>query len=116
MNRRGFLKGMAGILAASTAPWVVTKAGVLMPVKQIQLPTHPFDWRVYREEFIQALERNHALLRDINGAAAQGPPSIEVCHPPWQHFSLSDAGEVLSPQFRSHYTEGNQTRFERRIG
>lgn len=35
MNRRSFLTGMAGILASATAPWVVTKAGVLMPVKQI---------------------------------------------------------------------------------
>lgn len=33
MHRRSFLTGMAGILAAGSAPWVVTKAGVLMPVK-----------------------------------------------------------------------------------
>ena len=36
MNRRGFL---AGILASGVAPWVVTKAGVLMPVKKIVTPT-----------------------------------------------------------------------------
>ncbi len=38
MNRRSFLTGMAGILAAGTAPWVVTKAGVLMPVREIAKP------------------------------------------------------------------------------
>ncbi len=38
MNRRTFLTGMAGILAAGTAPWVVTKAGVLMPVRNILVP------------------------------------------------------------------------------
>lgn len=32
MNRRGFLKG---ILAAGAAPYVVTTAGLLMPVRQI---------------------------------------------------------------------------------
>ena len=32
MNRRGFLKS---ILAAGVAPYVVTTAGVLMPVRQI---------------------------------------------------------------------------------
>lgn len=35
MNRRGFI---AGILAAGAAPWVCTKAGVLMPVRQIVVP------------------------------------------------------------------------------
>ena len=34
---------MAGILAASTAPWVVTKAGVLMPVREIAKPEE-FTW------------------------------------------------------------------------
>lgn len=35
MNRRGFL---GAVLAAAAAPYVVTKAGVLMPVKQIVTP------------------------------------------------------------------------------
>lgn len=35
MNRRGFLKG---ILSAGVAPYVVTSAGVLMPVRSIALP------------------------------------------------------------------------------
>ena len=35
MNRRGFLQA---ILAAGVAPWVITKAGVLMPVRQIWQP------------------------------------------------------------------------------
>lgn len=35
MNRRGFLKG---ILAAGVAPYVVTRAGVLMPVKKLWTP------------------------------------------------------------------------------
>lgn len=37
MNRRGFLQG---ILAAGVAPAVV-KAGILMPVKQVQVATLP---------------------------------------------------------------------------
>lgn len=40
MNRRGFLRGM---LAAATAPFVVTSAGVLMPVRKIWTP---FDYDV----------------------------------------------------------------------
>lgn len=32
MNRRSFLRGMG---AAVAAPWVITSAGVLMPVRQI---------------------------------------------------------------------------------
>ncbi len=43
MNRRSFITGMAGILAAGTAPWVVTKAGVLMPVREIYRPP-VFEW------------------------------------------------------------------------
>ncbi len=35
MNRRSFLQS---ILAAGVAPWVCTKAGVLMPVRQILAP------------------------------------------------------------------------------
>lgn len=35
MNRRGFLRG---ILAAGAAPWVCTKAGILMPVRQVAQP------------------------------------------------------------------------------
>jgi hypothetical protein len=35
MNRRGFLKG---ILAAGVAPYVVTAAGVLMPVRTLARP------------------------------------------------------------------------------
>jgi hypothetical protein len=35
MNRRGFLKG---ILASGVAPYVVTTAGVLMPVRKLLVP------------------------------------------------------------------------------
>ena len=38
MNRRGFLQA---ILAAGVAPWVITKAGVLMPVRAIWKPLNP---------------------------------------------------------------------------
>jgi hypothetical protein len=38
MNRRGFLKSM---LAAGVAPYVVTSAGVLMPVRKILTATAP---------------------------------------------------------------------------
>lgn len=36
MNRRGFLQA---ILASATAPYVITTAGVLMPVKKIFVPS-----------------------------------------------------------------------------
>lgn len=39
MNRRGFL---AACLASATAPYVVTSAGVLMPVAKVQII--PDDW------------------------------------------------------------------------
>lgn len=35
MNRRGFLQA---ILAAGVAPWAITKAGVLMPVRKVIVP------------------------------------------------------------------------------
>ena len=35
MNRRGF---MQSILATGVAPWVVTTAGMLMPIRQIIAP------------------------------------------------------------------------------
>lgn len=37
MNRRGFLKGMAGILAAGVAP-AVLPSGVIMPVRNLWTP------------------------------------------------------------------------------
>jgi len=47
MDRRGFLKGMAGILASGFAPAVVG-SGILMPVKTIWKPDRPIfigiDW------------------------------------------------------------------------
>lgn len=49
MNRRGFLQAC---LASATAPYVVTDAGVLMPIKQIQ--TYPAGW-------VDALTYNGAL-------------------------------------------------------
>lgn len=38
MNRRGFLAGMAGILATGVAPAVIP-SGILMPVRQLWTPT-----------------------------------------------------------------------------
>ena len=38
MNRRGFLKS---IIAAGVAPYVVTAAGVLMPVRNVWTPRNP---------------------------------------------------------------------------
>lgn len=38
MQRRGFLKGMAGILAVGMAPSIITTPGLLMPVRQIIVP------------------------------------------------------------------------------
>lgn len=39
-TRRSFLKGMAGILAAGVAPYVITTPGLLMPVRSIVVPTY----------------------------------------------------------------------------
>ena len=41
ITRRGFLKGIAGILAASAAPAVIVQPGVLMPVRRIWTPSFP---------------------------------------------------------------------------
>lgn len=41
MNRRGFLKGMSGILAAGVAPAVVG-SGILMPVRAVVAPEWAF--------------------------------------------------------------------------
>lgn len=63
MNRRGFLQG---ILAAGAAPWVCTKAGVLMPVKQIVTPdymTASEVWARQQEWLREATARVHAELR-----------------------------------------------------
>lgn len=38
MTRRGFLGGMAGILAAAAAPAIITTPGLLMPVKTLWTP------------------------------------------------------------------------------
>lgn len=38
MNRRGFLRGMAGILAAGVAPAVIP-SGILMPVRTLWKPS-----------------------------------------------------------------------------
>lgn len=38
MNRRGFLQGMAGILAAGTMPAIITTPGLLMPVRSVWTP------------------------------------------------------------------------------
>ncbi len=40
IDRRSFLKGMAGILAASAAPAVITTPGLLMPVKKLWVPSN----------------------------------------------------------------------------
>lgn len=40
MNRRGFIGGLAGILAAGHAPASIG-SGVLMPVKKVWVPEHP---------------------------------------------------------------------------
>lgn len=38
MTRRGFLQGIAGILAAAAAPAIITTPGLLMPVKKLWIP------------------------------------------------------------------------------
>lgn len=56
MNRRGFLNG---ILAAATAPYVVTAAGVLMPVRKIALP----EWGISHLKQVGAPELQDQLNR-----------------------------------------------------
>jgi hypothetical protein len=41
MNRRSFLGGLAGILAAGAAPAIITTPGLLMPVRKIIVPDTP---------------------------------------------------------------------------
>lgn len=52
LTRRGFLKGMAGILAAGAAPAIITRPGLLMPVRKLWTPEYPqaaawFDGRIW---------------------------------------------------------------------
>jgi hypothetical protein len=48
VKRRGFLKS---ILAAGCAPFVVTTAGVLMPVRDLWKPSFAWLWLITRNEF-----------------------------------------------------------------
>ena len=41
VTRRGFIKGIAGILVAASAPALILRPGILMPVRQIIRPDWP---------------------------------------------------------------------------
>lgn len=63
-TRRGFLKGMAGILAVGIAPSIITTPGLLMPVRQIVVPPYGnlYQWldaehRRIAESMVLDLER-----------------------------------------------------------
>ena len=40
ITRRGFLTGLASVLATGVAPAIITKPGILMPVKKIVTPNY----------------------------------------------------------------------------
>ena len=65
MNRRGFLKG---ILAAGVAPYVVTGAGVLMPVKKLWTPiNYNSAQRIIFNGLVGALVPGDFVLVDVEG-------------------------------------------------
>ena len=61
MNRRGFLQA---ILAAGVAPWVITKAGVLMPVRKVIVPP-PVIWHSNQLSEAAAEQWERALFQPI---------------------------------------------------
>lgn len=58
LSRRGFLKGMAGILAAGVAPAFIGSK-ILMPVKKLAVPS----WRDFT--IVQTSASNSSLLMSI---------------------------------------------------
>lgn len=74
MNRRDFLRGMAGILAFGVAPAVVG-SNILMPIRQIVLPTDEEVFRVLSgiltpqmiaRETLRILEQNLCAMKCLN--------------------------------------------------
>ncbi len=69
MNRRGFLRG---VLAAGVAPYVVTAAGVLMPVKRLALPDPFAGYVAITEELltVSAISIEAMVRADLAAAIA----------------------------------------------
>lgn len=66
MNRRHFLQGLAGILAAGVAPYVVTTAGVLMPVRKIVRIDDPIPFEEFiPDEWIKLTAERMQLIREM---------------------------------------------------
>jgi hypothetical protein len=84
VNRRGFLKS---ILAAGVAPYVVTTAGVLMPVRQriVYLPELPVMWQSpFSSTYYRARRGGHAVVHEDQGIytldlSGVGEPVWQVC-------------------------------------
>lgn len=83
MKRRSFLKG---ILAAGVAPYVVTTAGVLMPVKTLWTPSNTIELLNTGEGFVilwggksmEAPWLEHAALHRFSTDPGSGGTLVEV--------------------------------------
>lgn len=72
VTRRGFLKGMAGILAAAAAPAIITTPGLLMPVRKIIVPPGAREVQEWLEECQQRIAKSMAA--DLEHVLTYGQP------------------------------------------
>ena len=69
MNRRGFLKA---ILASGVAPYVVTSAGVLMPLRALAVPTWGARFVAINENLLRTTVSIEELVKsDLAATLAQ---------------------------------------------
>lgn len=97
MNRRGFLGGLAGILAAGVAP-VVMPAGILMPTRKLLLPTTATGdftielWTRSQKdaESLVRLELVDCMTKRLDESLMRGEKGK------WVNFSFRRVGETVS--------------------
>ena len=74
MSRRRFLRGLAGILSAGVAPYVVTTSGVLMPVRKLWTPsdyrTGVFEYRRCADGMFECIFDSRSIKVPYISAAA----------------------------------------------
>lgn len=65
-SRRGFLKGLAGILAAGAAPAIITTPGLLMPVKKLWVPEQTIVLGQYDVSVIWTISNIQQYRREVS--------------------------------------------------
>lgn len=69
MDRRGFLTGMAGILAAGAAPAIITTPGLLMPIRKIIVPSQVMALGAWSVEYDGPSLSLGEMIREIYSTA-----------------------------------------------